>query len=156
MQNVYTYLKLILLSCIFSISIISCRNKGNLGSKSSYLDTNAFPKKRFSSVALFTLDSMNTQTYDSLRKSKAFIYVGSWGNSFIDSLGKPQTSLYKDYILNAKEVGQLEALLIQQPCNNDPVMESACSPSYKNVFVFYDAEKHCIAQLHICFQFHKG
>lgn len=152
MLNTNTYLKLIFSSCIFLTSIISCRNKGNINSKLSFLNNNAFPKQRFSSVKLFAIDTIDIKTFKTLESSEVFEYVGRKGISFVDSLGKPRTKLCQSYTLDSSEIESLEKLLIQQPCKDSMFLDKNCAPIYRNVFVFYDASKQSIAQLHICFK----
>jgi rubrerythrin len=110
-------------------------------------------------VVLFALDpSQQTEiSTDSgtVYDKNVVEYVGDAGYSFIDSTGKPKTVNVQSYQLDSSQILKLEKFLVQQACSTDMVLDKACAPVYKNVFMFYDADKKAIAQLHVCFQCEK-
>ncbi len=146
--------KLILIFSLLTILTLACADNHSteklLGK--SFIDTAAYPGKNFSSVTLFVLDSSQQTTISSSIDTSVLSYVGLAGYSFIDTLGVPKTKNYKSYELDSAQIAKLEHLLAKQPCTDSVIVDKACAPIFRNVFVFYDDMKKPIAQAHICFQ----
>jgi hypothetical protein len=135
-------------------------NSNKIASGKSWLDTLAYPKQRFFSVTLFTLDADQKTTISS--DSGTFVdtsvleYVGNAGYSFVDKQGIPKTNNFHSFKFDSTQIKRLESFLVQQPCTDSIYLDKACAPTYKNVVVFYDENKKAIAQVHICFQCEKA
>ena len=153
-----TKLSLIFASVTFLIVSCSTHSQSQITSR-VFFDSTAYPKQTFSGVALFVLNpSQKTEiSTDSgtFYDKNVVEYVGDAGYSFIDSTGKPKTPNFQSYQLDSSQILKLENFLVQRPCSSDKVLDKNCAPVYKNVFVFYDADKKAIAQLHVCFQCEK-
>jgi hypothetical protein len=148
---------ILICSCLL-IAYLSCTQNKAQADKVD-LDSTAYPKQPYSSITLFTLDtSKSNRSLDNeegYRKRNELEYAGRSGYTFIDSFGKPKTKYYKSYELNSAQISQIKSFLVQKPCTSDEITDTNCAPTYRNVFVFYDATKKSIAQVHVCFQCRK-
>jgi hypothetical protein len=145
----------------FAFIFISCLNSKseNVGKSKSWFDPTAFPKKTFSYVSLFVLDSSEQTEISSnsgtIRNRDVLEYVGSAAYSFVDSSGIPKTKKVTSYDLDSTQIKTLESFLVQQPCITDSRLDNTCAPIIRNVFVFYDEDRKPIAVVHVCFRCQK-
>jgi hypothetical protein len=142
---------------MFLLIDLACSNIG--GAKTppsfSFLDTTAYPKSKFNSIILYSLDSSQKleirNEIGNMMDTNVLEYVDRPGYIFIDSNGLPKTNKIHAYKLDSSQIVRLENLLVQQPCSDTTIVKD-CEPVFRNVYVFYDINGTSIAQIHICFQ----
>lgn len=132
-------------------------NSAKIPSGNTWFDSTAYPGQPFYSVTLFTLDTLKSMT--NVSDSGTFVdksiaeYVGKAGYSFVNKAGIPKTKDFTSYELNALQIKRLQSFLKKQPCSDSlAVLSNSCAPEFRDVFIFYNAAKSPIAQVHICLQ----
>ena len=128
-MNKLLSLKMLLITCCLQ-TVLSCSNpkSGSTDVKRFYIDTSAFPKTKFYSVKLFTVDkSISTSDEFALAEKGMYEqYPIKIGFFFVDTLGNPIHKLFESYTLDSLQIHKLESFLIDSPCP-DTMFSNTCS-----------------------------
>lgn len=147
---------------IFGISIFlfisvafSCSNAKHpkLSKADDWNWSRSFPENKFSRVILYVLDSSVKESISTDEGSRldTATFLGTGSFRFINENGIPRTNRYRSYQLDSSQIRRLQGILTESPCSDSIRVDKACTPVFRNVFIFYDENKKQVAQFHVCF-----
>jgi hypothetical protein len=138
----------------YSLIILLLSSCKDSSEKKEIFDSgNSYPRRKFSSVALLSVDSVIRKIYSTrdLQNQNLLIQTGR-GLGFIDTSGKPIHNHYIEKILDSNSVKELlEVFKLAFLSEGSEHLDKDCFPVYREAVIFYDFNKKPIAYVNVCF-----